>query len=112
MFRLLRTRNASPLSFRHDARPVATHALVRVDRDRARDLAGLLTDGWAALSAKLAEPIVLAVPANDAMFVAIGPSPAEIAKLGEVVAKIFGSAERPVSRRLFRWKEGRREAVP
>jgi hypothetical protein len=72
----------------------------------------LLTDGWAALSAKLAQPIVVAVPANDAMFVDIGPSPADIEKLGKAVTKIFGSAERPVSPRLFRWNAGRWEVVP
>jgi hypothetical protein len=45
------------------------------------------------------------------MFVTVGPSAADIEKLGKVVAKIFGSADRPVSPRLFRWNEGRWEVA-
>jgi uncharacterized protein YtpQ (UPF0354 family) len=72
----------------------------------------LLTDGWAALSAKLAQPIVVAVPAGDAMAVAIGPNRAQIEKLREVTAKMFRSAQRPVSQQLFRWNAGRWEVLP
>jgi uncharacterized protein YtpQ (UPF0354 family) len=66
----------------------------------------LLTDEWAALSAKVGQPVVVAVPANDALIVAIGPNPRQIAKLSEGVVKLFGSASRPVSRRLFQWSAG------
>jgi hypothetical protein len=64
----------------------------------------LLLDEWRALSAKLGQSIVVAVPAGDAAIVAIGPSGDRLDKLRDAVGPLFARAERPVSQRLFRWQ--------
>jgi uncharacterized protein YtpQ (UPF0354 family) len=72
----------------------------------------LLSDDWTALSSKLAQSIVVSVPASDAMIVAIGPSPEQLGKLSAVIGTLYEKAQRPVSRRLFRWNAGSWAALP
>jgi hypothetical protein len=63
-----------------------------------------LFDQWQALSAKVGQPIVVAVPSADTMILTIAPNREQIGKLRELMTSMYRDAERPVSERLFQWQ--------
>ncbi|HEY2513308.1 MAG TPA: hypothetical protein VGI39_20710, partial [Polyangiaceae bacterium] len=63
----------------------------------------LLNDRWAALSAKVKKPIVVAIPGNDAALVVIDPSREMLAGLAKVARDEYSRADRPISPSLYRW---------
>jgi len=65
----------------------------------------LLDQQWSDLAAKKGN-VVVAVPSNDALFVACDPSPAVLQKLTVTVQNTYPHATRPISQSLLGWSNG------
>jgi hypothetical protein len=63
----------------------------------------LLADDWASLAARLHKTVVVAVPGNDVVIVAVDPTVEMLVRLRDVVHRMHEASQRPVSERLLRW---------
>ena len=91
--------------------PTAPKSLGLMSESQYESSRLLLHDDWAPVAEALGGNLVVAIPASDALVYGRGDSNEALDALRTLVDEVTRSAERPISKSLFRWSSERWEVV-
>lgn len=97
---------ASLRSFASVTRDELTDGLGLIDGDFFESSRWLLHDEWEPLSKKYNGNLMVALPANDMILYGNGSTPEKKAAFAALAERTFEKAQRPLSSKVFHWKEG------